>query len=145
MNLEDFIIESNNIEGEKTFGLELAIYEWWLANDLSESNLKEFHKRLCDVRGQLTKSQRGTYRKCEVFIAGLRKDAERVVADMHELFSDEGHNYSTPLLFHKRYEFIHPFVDLNGRTGRAIWLHQMLQKQDVPLGFLHTWYYQSLS
>lgn len=47
---------------------------------------------------------------------------------------------------HVCFEHLHPFTDGNGRTGRAIWLWQMvLQKNyDLRRGFLHEWYYQSL-
>lgn len=43
---------------------------------------------------------------------------------------------------HVDYEKLHPFMDGNGRSGRVLWLWMM---QEAPLGFLHTWYYQSLS
>jgi Fic family protein len=42
---------------------------------------------------------------------------------------------------HQRYETLHPFTDGNGRSGRMLWLWMI---QYAPLGFLHTWYYQSL-
>lgn len=51
---------------------------------------------------------------------------------------------------HCRYETLHPFTDGNGRSGRAIWLWQMLRSgsrnEDMALGlgFLHTFYYQAL-
>lgn len=46
---------------------------------------------------------------------------------------------------HQRYEWLHPFTDGNGRSGRALWLWQMLRGgYDGGLGFLHKWYYQSL-
>lgn len=46
---------------------------------------------------------------------------------------------------HHAYETLHPFTDGNGRSGRAVWLWQMGGIERCPLGFLHTWYYQSLN
>ena len=48
---------------------------------------------------------------------------------------------------HFDFERFHPFTDGNGRTGRAIWLWQMVNQHDydLSLGFLHKWYYQSLA
>lgn len=52
-----------------------------------------------------------------------------------------------PYEVHLAYETLHPFTDGNGRSGRALWLWQMLEDGDPlwTLGFLHAWYYQSLS
>jgi len=54
---------------------------------------------------------------------------------------------ATPYRVHVAYETLHPFTDGNGRSGRAVWLWQMLELKDPhwTLGFLHAWYYQSLS
>ena len=46
---------------------------------------------------------------------------------------------------HIQYEDIHPFTDGNGRSGRVLWLHDMGGIERVSLGFLHTFYYQTLS
>ena len=45
---------------------------------------------------------------------------------------------------HQLYEHLHPYTDGNGRSGRALWLW-MYGSHGTALGFLHNWYYQSLS
>lgn len=52
----------------------------------------------------------------------------------------------TPFEAHVAYEALHPFMDGNGRSGRALWAWHMLRDGLDPfaLGFLHSYYYQSL-
>lgn len=52
----------------------------------------------------------------------------------------------TPYSNHRAYESLHPFTDGNGRSGRALWLWQMVHHHDYSGKrlFLHQWYYQSL-
>ena len=45
---------------------------------------------------------------------------------------------------HCQFEKLHPFMDGNGRAGRALWLWSM-GEYGLDLPFLHRWYYQSLA
>lgn len=46
---------------------------------------------------------------------------------------------------HCEYEYIHPFMDGNGRSGRALWLWQMIRDGwKFQLPFLQMYYYQTL-
>lgn len=52
----------------------------------------------------------------------------------------------TPYEAHCEYEKLHPFMDGNGRSGRALWAWHMLRTGRYPFGlsFLQRWYYDSL-
>lgn len=51
-----------------------------------------------------------------------------------------------PWQTHVDFESLHPFIDGNGRTGRAIWAWHMqrLGRDPFGLSFLHRFYYQTL-
>lgn len=54
-------------------------------------------------------------------------------------------NGENPWRVHCDYETLHPFMDGNGRSGRALWAWQMQRHgRGFPLGFLHHFYYQTL-
>lgn len=61
------------------------------------------------------------------------------------IFQANVHGRNVVYMIHRDYEYLHPFTDGNGRSGRAWWLKMMGGPSRVPLGFLHTWYYQSLA
>jgi hypothetical protein len=50
-----------------------------------------------------------------------------------------------PYQTHVEYETLHPFMDGNGRSGRVLWLWQMVRHgYEGQYGFLRAWYYESL-
>jgi len=66
----------------------------------------------------------------------------RIEADLIDLLTTL--SARDPYGTHQLYETLHPFTDGNGRSGRMIWLWQMVRQGAVNLSFLHHWYYQSL-
>ena len=58
--------------------------------------------------------------------------------------------HEDPWQVHVDYETLHPFTDGNGRSGRVLWLWQMLHGPGrdgvgaLARGFLHDFYYQTL-
>jgi hypothetical protein len=74
------------------------------------------------------------------------KGGEHITYQLVSLLTEVNDNLQHPYKLHNQYETLHPFMDGNGRSGRVIWLWQMLQTSNrlPPLGFLHSWYYQTL-
>lgn len=72
----------------------------------------------------------------------IRTKLNRILDKLDEL---------SPHLVHCLYEDLHPFTDGNGRSGRALWLWMMMRQSERDrqmarqLGFLHSFYYQTLS
>lgn len=69
-----------------------------------------------------------------------------VEAALETILRNANEGTTDPYRTHIAYERIHPFMDGNGRSGRALWAWQMKRAGQDPfaLPFLHRWYYQSL-
>ena len=71
---------------------------------------------------------------------------QHIIYALQELLEQINIGEITPYAAHVAYETLHPFTDGNGRSGRILWAWHMARiGQGISLGFLHTFYYQSLS
>lgn len=65
-----------------------------------------------------------------------------------KMIIEQANKGDKPYEVHTAFQTLHPFMDGNGRTGRAVWAWQMVKDRGVYAGldklFLQRWYYQSL-
>ncbi len=152
MTLEDFVRESNRIEGiyREPRPAEVQAHAKILAAEiLTVSLLKEFVATV--QTGAVLRDRDNLNVRVGRHVAP--QGGPYVVDNLTALLSSASR---TPLIYnpfapdnayyiHREYEHLHPFTDGNGRSGRAVWLWMMGGIERAPLGFLHTWYYQSLN
>lgn len=140
MNLFDFCLESDTIEGESGSSNTIDATKFILENELNESNLLKAHKLFAP-----NADWSGEYRRCNVKVGNHTPVSFKFVQDsMRVWFSrvSKLNSWRT----HNTFEDIHPFRDGNGRMGRAIWLKKAIEEgYNYERGFLHHYYYQTLS
>lgn len=141
VSLREFVRESNRIEGihREPTNDEIEMHRYMeTASSIEVSDVELFVSKI--QPGAKLREHAGMNVRVgkHIPIAGgpvVKGMLENILMDMAE---------SSPYAIHQRYEHLHPFMDGNGRSGRALWLRMMGGSDRVPLGFLHTWYYQSL-
>ena len=162
---ETFMRESNAIEGEvdscgrhccdhrkpgKLYDNDVEAVKYVIdcVNDELEPSVHHIlhlHKILSEDRPLQYK---GEWRRCNVTVAGRMCPIYQDVPSLMERYFGMWHSLTSYEAHHK-FEGIHPFEDLNGRTGRLLWLWRMIEqtseKEAFALPFLHRYYYQSLS
>lgn len=134
-----FVVESNRIEGIfKTLPAEVDAHIHFMELDVVEIEHLEKLVSICQP-GALLRDKAGMDVRVGNYYPPpggpeIRKSLQILLDNMAEW---------SPYEAHVAYEQLHPFMDGNGRSGRALWLWKM---GHVPqLGFLHTFYYQALA
>ena len=140
--LHKFIIESNLIEGitEEPDRCEVDAYRKFISGPLTSSSVLKLQAVIAPA--EPLRSEVGMNVRVGDHVAP--KGGDWVVKQFDDIITQAPR--ADPFTVHRRFLNLHPFIDGNGRTSRAIWLWMMIhQSRDWSLGFLHTFYYQTLS
>lgn len=155
--IEEFMRESNKIEGEtdgKGNGLlhenDLRAAVTFLhAPKITERALLNLHAALAKPKldaGLMQLNWCGQWRCLDVRVGKYIPPEHQHVAGLMRQFFRNVENM-TAYEAHNNFEAIHPFVDLNGRVGRLLWLWKKYNIDGFRFGlsFLHAYYYDSLN
>lgn len=141
-DLVRFIAESNRIEGIfRVIPDEIEAHSALLARAvLSVEDLEAFVNAV--ARAPLRRSKD---MDVQVGIHVAPRGGPKIEEALSALLAQANQGFD-PHDVHHRYEDLHPFMDGNGRSGRAIWLWMMRRQRCwvYQSSFLQTWYYQSL-
>ena len=139
-----FVEESNRIEGitRPPLRAELEVHERLLALDrLRPADVENFVNA---VAGAPLRRNPGM----DVWVGSHKPPpgGPLIAERFDQLIADANALERSPWELHVEYETLHPFLDGNGRSGRALWAWTMLREGLDPFlrPFLHSAYYQAL-
>lgn len=143
--LRDFVRESNRIEAIYREPTEVEMTAHCALLDLDELTMDAVVGFVAEIAKAPLRARLGMDVRVGPHLPP--RGGPAVEASLKRTLSDINAGLRTPFEAHCAYEELHPFLDGNGRSGRAIWAWQMLRDGRDPfaLPFLQRWYYDSLA
>lgn len=148
--IRQFLVENNAIEGvfddDSLVQAQLA-WEYLISQkELSLNTILVTHQILM-AHQDLNPELKGNWRNCPVWIGGHEGSDFRKIPNLIQSWLEKIDASDNPELtseeqdiilqnLHVQYEWIHPFVDGNGRTGRMFWNFLRL-KRGLPLKIIY--------
>jgi hypothetical protein len=142
--LYSFVRESNRIEGilRKPSDAEINVHESFLG--LPKVAVRDMERFVETVAGAGLRKRLGMDVRVGRHVPP--PGGPNVAVGLREILWLPGIEGRAPWDTHVMYEHLHPFMDGNGRSGRALWAWMRLREDRDPfaLGFLHSAYYEAL-
>lgn len=144
MNVEQFIEESNRIEGIFRTVTAEEIDEFYRFIELPGVTIEDLSRF---VRIYQPGARLREYYGLDVRVGNHTppRGGPAIPTTLQRILDDANSGIDSAHRTHRRYESLHPFTDGNGRSGRMLWAWQVGIENALSLGFLHRWYYQSLA
>jgi len=140
----DHIRESNRIEGierEPTTGEVQAHIDFLGLDEITIADLERFVSVY--QPGAVLRLRPGMNVRVGAYYPP--EGGEHIREQLQALLDEINAGVVTSWHAHLAYEALHPFTDGNGRSGRMLWYWMVRETSFVHLGFLHSWYYQTLA
>lgn len=145
--LREFVAESNRIEGITREPDEDEVIALKALLELDRIEVADLAAYVYAIGGGPLRSRDGMNVRVGNHVPP--RGGEGIVAQLKDLLEAVNANRRTPWENHVIYETLHPFMDGNGRSGRALWAWQIVTQGHYPyglhMGFLHPAYYAALS